>query len=238
MKVVNKGIEKAAKKNRGGGGGGAGGKRNKPRPPRAFAEPTDITMVVNMPKNEKNRAPPRKVVDPERENPGLRAARLEGKEPWQHDMHHHGAGGRKNPHAPSLNGTKLLISNLDHNVTKEDIKELFETIGRLKSYNVHYDRFDRSEGTAEVVFADRALAVVAQKKYHSIELDGKPMMIEIIEQKTHPEHVLKSGIKLGAGGGRVVQLPNAFSQAFSDAVKPQPRGRGSIRSTVETMQMD
>lgn len=197
-----------------------------------------------MPKNKRRgpdprRGPAQPLVDPEREVPGLRMARLEGDAPWQHDMHQHAAGNRsRGPRAPSLNGTKLYIYNLDFNVTNEDVKELFETIGPLVSHRVHYDRAGRSECTAEVVYADRGQAVLAQKRYHGIELDGKPMKIDLIEKQTQPDRTLKSGIKISGGGGRTLEVPRAMAQAVSQAVVSQPRGRGSIRSVVETMQMD
>lgn len=237
VKIAGKGIEKASKKR----GGGGGGKRNKP--PRAPAPtsqaPALRPMVVKMPKNNQRRGPAPRPVDPEREVPGLRAARLDGNAPWQHDMHQHAAGNRpRGPRAPSLVGTKLYIYNLDFNVTNEDVKELFETIGPLVSHRVHYDRAGRSQCTAEVVFADRAQAVLAQKKYHGIELDGKPMTIDLIEKQTQPDHTLKSGIKITGGPGRTIEISRGMATAVSQALVSQPRGRGSIRSMVETMQMD
>lgn len=38
----------------------------------------------------------------------------------------------------------------------------------------------KSKGTAEVVFAKRADAIAAVKRYNNVLLDGKPMKIEII----------------------------------------------------------
>ncbi|PKA61439.1 hypothetical protein AXF42_Ash014356 [Apostasia shenzhenica] len=54
-------------------------------------------------------------------------------------------------------GTKLYISNLDFGVSNEDIK-----------------------GSAEVVYARRSDAIAAVKRYNNVQLDGKPMKIEII----------------------------------------------------------
>lgn len=106
---------------------------------------------------------------------------------WQHDLYadqHVAAaaypaaqGGR----APSIEtGTKLYISNLDYGVSNDDIKELFSEVGDLKRHGVHYDRSGRSKGTAEVVFSRRQDAVAAVKRYNNVQLDGKPMKIEIV----------------------------------------------------------
>ncbi|CAN1167207.1 THO complex subunit 4A [Linum perenne] len=77
-------------------------------------------------------------------------------------------------------GTKLYISNLDYGVTNEDVKELFSEVGDLKRYAIHYDRSGRSKGTAEVVFSRREDGLAAVKRYNNVQLDGKPMKIEIV----------------------------------------------------------
>ncbi|XP_057475070.1 THO complex subunit 4B-like [Actinidia eriantha] len=77
-------------------------------------------------------------------------------------------------------GTKLYISNLDYGVSNEDIKELFSEVGDLKRYSIHYDRSGRSKGTAEIVYSRRQDAQAAVKRYNNVQLDGKPMKIEIV----------------------------------------------------------
>ncbi|KAL6645806.1 hypothetical protein ACP70R_017414 [Stipagrostis hirtigluma subsp. patula] len=105
---------------------------------------------------------------------------------WQHDMYPAvaagggGAGAGGGRVSAIETGTKLYISNLDFGVSNEDIKELFSELGDLKRSSINYDRSGRSKGTAEVVFARRADAVAAVKKYNNVQLDGKPMKIEIV----------------------------------------------------------
>lgn len=91
---------------------------------------------------------------------------------WKHDMF---------PDRAAIEtGTKLYVSNLDYGVSNEDLKELFAEAGDLKRYTVHYDRSGRSKGTAEVVYSRRVDALAAVKKYNNVQLDGKPMKIEIV----------------------------------------------------------
>nr|XP_051200604.1 THO complex subunit 4B-like [Lolium perenne] len=76
--------------------------------------------------------------------------------------------------------TKLYISNLDYNISNEDIKDLFSEMGEIKCYSINYDKSGRSKGTAEEVFSTKAEALAALKKYNNVQLDGKPMKIEVI----------------------------------------------------------
>ncbi|XP_059647014.1 THO complex subunit 4A-like [Cornus florida] len=102
---------------------------------------------------------------------------------WQHDMFTDNAAAYPTPVARVSGletGTKLLISNLDYGVSDEDVKELFAEVGDIKRYSIHYDRSGRSKGTAEVVFSRRIDAEAAVKRYNNVQLDGKPMQIEIV----------------------------------------------------------
>ncbi|KAL2899071.1 THO complex subunit 4A [Bienertia sinuspersici] len=144
---------------------------------------------------------------------------------WQHDMFGNqgggGGGGGGVGGASSIEtGTKLYISNLDYGVSNDDVKELFSEVGDLKRYAVHYDRSGRSKGTAEVVFSRRGDAAAAVKRYNNVELDGKPMKIEIV----------------GTNVATVGALPPAMNGISRNPLGPRsgqgrggamgPRGRG------------
>ncbi|KAJ3682750.1 hypothetical protein LUZ60_012977 [Juncus effusus] len=114
---------------------------------------------------------------------GKRAAAPFSKAPdaaWQHDMFTDNQPAKTARISSIETGTKLYISNLDYGVSNDDIKELFAEIGDLKRFSVNYDKSGRSKGTAEVVYARRNDAMAAVKRYHNVQLDGKPMKIEII----------------------------------------------------------
>ncbi|CAI0471781.1 unnamed protein product [Linum tenue] len=173
-------IIKANKKSnkgssRGGGGGGGGDK-----PPRS-AGPGPSRRASN---RAANRSGPYS-------KPGAQPA---PESAWQHDMYTEASGsgaasfpGGRGGRAASLEtGTKIYISNLDYGVSDEDIKELFSEVGDMKRYTVHYDRSGRSEGTAEIVFARREDAIAAVKRYNDVQLDGKPMKIEIVAKNIPP----------------------------------------------------
>ncbi|KAG8655355.1 THO complex subunit 4A [Manihot esculenta] len=122
---------------------------------------------------------------------------------WQHDMFadqgvgYPGLAGR----SPAIEtGTKLYISNLHFGVSNEDIKELFSEVGDLKRCSIHYDRSGRSKGTAEVVFSRRTDAVAAVKRYNNVQLDGKPMKIEMATNVATPAAPASSGTFVNSNG--------------------------------------
>ncbi|GER55161.1 RNA-binding (RRM/RBD/RNP motifs) family protein [Striga asiatica] len=129
---------------------------------------------------------------------------------WAHDMF----PGSGRASASSIEtGAKLYISNLDYGVSNEDIMELFAEVGDLKRCNVDYDRTARSKGTAEVVFSWRQDALAAIKKYNNVQLDGKPMKIELV------------GTNIPTAGG--ARLPTAGAFRDPNAVPPR-QGRGGF----------
>ena len=73
-----------------------------------------------------------------------------------------------------LQGVKVVVGNLHHSVTEEDILELFGDIGPLKRARLN------EAGEAEVVFVNKSDADRAVDNYHNRQLDGKAMKCQIV----------------------------------------------------------
>ncbi|KVI03114.1 Nucleotide-binding, alpha-beta plait [Cynara cardunculus var. scolymus] len=147
--------------------------------------------------------------------------------PWQRDLLEESL---KAAGLPGLdNGAKLYVSNLDIGVTNEDIRELFSEIGELKRYAIHYDKSGRPNGTAEVMFARRSDAFQALNRYNNVQLDGKPMKIEIVGSKSEVPLSPRVNVVGGVNGHRtVVMMPGGGrgrgAAAFNRASGQRSRG--------------
>ncbi|KAK4371585.1 hypothetical protein RND71_011060 [Anisodus tanguticus] len=128
-------------------------------------------------------------------------------------------------------GTKVYVSNLDVGVTNSDIRELFSEMGELIRYAIHYDKNGRPSGSAEVVFARRSDAYQALKRYNNVQLDGKPMKIEVVSPK--PDIPLSARVDVGLANGRrtVLMMPgSARGRGGASAANhgSSQRGRGGF----------
>ncbi|KAK8925734.1 Polyadenylate-binding protein RBP45A [Platanthera zijinensis] len=145
---------------------------------------------------------------------------------WQHDMYSDRMPAYQSPavRASSIEtGSKIYISNLDYGVSNEDIKELFSEFGDLKHFSVHYDRSGRSKGTAEVVFARKVDALAAVKRYNDVQLDGKPMKIEIVGTNVEKPAVIT---RISGGGfGNLNRAPRSASERVGSRAGPSRSGR-------------
>ncbi|KAI3794462.1 hypothetical protein L1987_37094 [Smallanthus sonchifolius] len=135
--------------------------------------------------------------------------------PWQRDLLEESLTAAGVPGFD--NGAKLNVSNLDIGVTNEDIRELFSEIGELKRYAIHYDKYGRPSGSAEVLFARRSDAFQALKRYNNVQLDGKPMKIEIDGSSTKIPVSARVNVVGGLNGQRTVVMTSGMG-----------RGRGAI----------
>jgi len=90
---------------------------------------------------------------------------------------------------------KLFIGNLSHNVTSEDLEDLFGQIGEVVSSNVITDRITgRSRGFGFVEMASPEVAQAAIQQLHDREFEGRNLVVN--EAKPRPERFDR-----GFGGG-------------------------------------
>ncbi|CAH2079657.1 unnamed protein product [Thlaspi arvense] len=143
--------------------------------------------------------------------------------PWQSDLFEDGlrAAGVSRVDVE----TRLHITNLDHGVTNEDIRELFSEIGELKRYAIHFDKNGRPSGTAEVVYPRRSDAFQALKKYNNVLLDGRPMRLEILGGNNSESAPLSGRVNVNVTGlnGR---LKRTVVIQQVGGVRGRVRGRG------------
>ncbi|XP_073150117.1 THO complex subunit 4C-like [Henckelia pumila] len=126
-----------------------------------------------------------------------------------------------------VNGTKLYISNLDTGVSMEDIRDLFSEIGELMRYAVHYDKTGRPSGSAEVIFVRRSDAFQALKRYNNVQLDGKPMKVEIIGADAEIPVSARLNVFGGANGKRTVVMGSGTGR-FGGGPRVDKNSRGPI----------
>lgn len=72
----------------------------------------------------------------------------------------------------------IVVSNLFHEVTRDDLYELFSQVGPLRNVRMEYDRAGRSNGVATVTFVEKKDAMQAAARFHHVPLDGYPMQID------------------------------------------------------------
>ncbi|XP_074309437.1 THO complex subunit 4C-like isoform X2 [Silene latifolia] len=144
--------------------------------------------------------------------------------PWQRDLLEESLAAAGLPGMES--GTKLFISNLASGVSNNDIRELFSEIGELKRYAIHFDKSGRPSGSAEVVYAKRNDAFAAHKRYNNVQLDGKPMKIEVVTPNAEAPVSTRINVFGGSNGKpiRRVTLPESRGRRVPSA--PTNRGFG------------
>ncbi|VDP05247.1 unnamed protein product [Soboliphyme baturini] len=84
------------------------------------------------------------------------------------------AAGMAIPHA-SGQPCSLIVSNLNATVSKEDVEELFGSVGTLEQ------AYFLKQGIAIVVYSNRLQAQQAVAEFHGRELDGKPINCVLID---------------------------------------------------------
>ncbi|KDQ55178.1 hypothetical protein JAAARDRAFT_37710 [Jaapia argillacea MUCL 33604] len=75
--------------------------------------------------------------------------------------------------APVQVADKIIVSNLPLDVSEQQIKELFhQTVGPLRSVQLHFDSAGRSKGIAAVQFVKQGDGPKAFQQYNNRLIDG------------------------------------------------------------------
>jgi RNA recognition motif-containing protein len=92
----------------------------------------------------------------------------------------------------------IYVGNLSYEVTEEDLKQAFETFGKVESVNIIQDKYtNRSKGFGFVEMPDDADAESAINDLNDTEIKGRALKVN----KARPRSDSRSG-RGGSGGGR------------------------------------
>lgn len=87
---------------------------------------------------------------------------------------------------PKTRGVLIAVTNLHPAVTRDDIAELFGTIGPLRSAVLWPRPYYIETGGADVVFHSMQDAVTAIRRYNGVPLDNQPLHITLVASHSTP----------------------------------------------------
>lgn len=120
-------------------------------------------------------------------------------------------------------GCRIAVSNLNEDVSSEDIKELFGAVGPLVSSQLLKNADGSSARRAEVIFVHMAHALEAIKRYNDVPLDDMPLKITLATERS------------SAGGPRGTSGPSHRPyRGGRKAFTPFPRGKGAPSTTYRS----
>ena len=121
---------------------------------------------------------------------------------------------------PKQEGTALIISNLNFNISAGDVRELCATVGETGKIFVH-----PNSGRADVWFLRKEDAIRCAKRYNRVTLDSRPMRVML------KDDVQKSGSSDGRGGSTSsARQPRGGGARDRDQTWGSDRG-GGVRET-------
>lgn len=116
-------------------------------------------------------------------------------------------GADVNQHAgASVPYHRVFITNLPEDLSRDDIREVFEPFGEILFVDLHVDVRGRSQGTAYVQFVELAPAQMALEAMDGFELAGDKIRVQPIEERSDLNDVVAEerhrGGRLDAQGKR------------------------------------
>jgi len=101
---------------------------------------------------------------------------------WEHDLFSLESDntGRKTRVLIQTSGHKILVSGLNYEIMSEDLKDIFGEVGPVKAASINFDKTDRSAGTGQVVFSNRADAQAAVDRLNGAEVNGQTIKVRLM----------------------------------------------------------
>ncbi|KAK7536043.1 uncharacterized protein J3D65DRAFT_668490 [Phyllosticta citribraziliensis] len=146
------------------------------------------------------------------------------------------------PTGPSARGSgdsKILVSNLPHDVDEAQIKEYFsKSVGPVKKVLLTYGPNGQSRGVATVIFSQAGAAAQAAAKYNGIKVDNRPMKVEVILGASEvpapaPAKSLSERVQQPKAAAKAQPKPATAKPAAAKAGKKR-RGRNANRAKPKT----
>ncbi|KAI5858046.1 putative mRNA export protein mlo3 [Tricharina praecox] len=135
------------------------------------------------------------------------------------------------PTGPSgkVSASKIIVSNLPFDVSEQMIKEYFQSVvGPIRRATLTYGPTGQSRGVATVEFHKSEHATLAAQKYNGVEVDSRPMKVELVVDPNAPASFAD---RVGAPNKIAAARPRADARPKTT---PKPvvstaRGRGTAR---------
>ena len=130
-----------------------------------------------------------------------------------------------------VRGDTIFVSGLDREVNQDDVYDIFNRVGSVRSATVNYDQHGQSLGTAEVTFTSGKDAETAVREYDAAEVDGKIMNVKLIGSFIKTKEIIKRDSSTtqssahGGGRGKQRTITNTGRGGRRDS------GRGGARGT-------
>lgn len=81
-----------------------------------------------------------------------------------------------------LIGDTVRLSNLNPDISEEDLRYIFDKIGPIRGIQIHYNAAGKCLGTAEIQFSTNAAAELAVENLDQAEVDGRIMYVNLVGQ--------------------------------------------------------
>ena len=81
-----------------------------------------------------------------------------------------------------LVGDTVRLSNLNPDISEDDLRYIFDKIGPIRGVTIHYNAAGKCLGTAEIQFGTHAAAELAVENLDQAEVDGRIMYVQIVGQ--------------------------------------------------------